>query len=128
MNWFLYDIGLRHERVNIQGLKALLNCVQQTSEVVKRRCPAKKLFLTISENSQESTCARLATLLRMRLQHGRFSVNCANFLRTKNFLWTIHKRLLLRHLFLDFRFGEMGPVPVWKYIKCGKLYIWWIAN
>ena len=53
----------------------------------------KKVFLEISQNSQENTCAevsfliklqvsRLATLLKKRLWHRSFPVNFAKFLRT----------------------------------------------
>ena len=66
----------------------------------------KKMFLEISQNSQESTCTRAyflkklqarglrpATLLKNRLWHKCFSVNFAKFLRTP-FL-TEHLRWLL---------------------------------
>ena len=48
----------------------------------------EKVFLVISQNSQENTCARVflnkrpATLLKKRLWHRRFPVNFAKFLRT----------------------------------------------
>ena len=68
-----------------------------------RRCSVKKLFLEISQNSQENTCARVsfliklqaapATLLKKRLWHRCFPVNFAKFLRTP-FL-TEHLRWLL---------------------------------
>ena len=57
-----------------------------------RKCSRKKVFLKISQNSQEKTCARVsflvrlqvapATLLKKRLWHRCFSVNFAKFLRT----------------------------------------------
>ena len=60
----------------------------------------KKVFLEISENSQENTCATVsfliklqaarATLLKKRLWHRYFPVNFAKFLRTPFFtehLW-----------------------------------------
>ena len=43
------------------------------------------MFVEISHNSQENTCVRvsfLTTLLRKRLWHRCFSVNCVEFLRT----------------------------------------------
>ena len=61
------------------------------SEAVARRCSVKKMFLEISQNSQENTCARVsfsiklqgpATLLKKRLWHRCFPVNFAKFLRT----------------------------------------------
>ena len=58
-----------------------------------RNCSGKKVFLKISQNSQENTCARVfffnkfaglrpATLLKKRLWCRCFSVNFAEFLRT----------------------------------------------
>ena len=48
------------------------------------RCSMKKIFLKISQNSQENTCARVrpATLLKKRLWHRCFPVNFAKVLRT----------------------------------------------
>ena len=34
-------------------------------EAVAQRCPVKKLFLEISQNSQENTCARASLLLKL---------------------------------------------------------------
>ena len=42
----------------------------------------KKMFLEISQNSQENSCARVYFLLKMRLWHRCFPVNFAKFLRT----------------------------------------------
>ena len=74
-----------------------------SSQAVAQRCSVKKVFLEISQNSQESTCARLsflvmlqawglgrATLLKKRFWHRCFPVNFAKFLRTPFFtehLW-----------------------------------------
>ena len=63
------------------------------TEAVTRRCFIKKLFLEISQNSQEKTCTRLfffnkiaglrpLTLLKKRLWQRSFPVNFAKFLRT----------------------------------------------
>ena len=69
-----------------------------------QRCSAKKVFLEISRNSQEKSCARIsfliklqaapATLLKKRLWHNCFPVNSAKFLRT-SFLQNTRGRLLL---------------------------------
>ena len=58
----------------------------------------KKMFLKISQNSQENTCARAsfliklqatpATLLKAKLWHRCFPVNFAKFLRTSFFYRT----------------------------------------
>ena len=58
------------------GLKGCLT----KPEAVVQRCSAKKVFLKISQNSQENTCARIsflikfrpATLLEKRLWHSWF--------------------------------------------------------
>ena len=52
----------------------------ENSEAVVQRCSVKKVFLEISQNSQENTCA--CTLLKKRLWHRCFPVNFAKFLRT----------------------------------------------
>ena len=68
-------------------------------EVVVQRCSVKKVFLEISQNSQENTCARVffnevaplrpVTLLKKRFWHRCFPVNFVKFLRT---------RFLIEHL------------------------------
>ena len=78
----------------------------QFTEAVAQRCSVKKVFLEISQNSQENTCARVsllivaglrsATLLKKRLWRRCFPVNFAKFLRTP-FL-TEHLPWLLRNL------------------------------
>ena len=64
---------------------------QVNTEAVAQRCSVKKVFLEISQNSQENACA--ATLLKKRLWHRYFPVNFAKFLKTP-FL-TGHLRWLL---------------------------------
>ena len=76
------------------------------TEVLARRCSIKKMFLEISQNSQENTCARVsfliklrATLLKKRLWHRCFPLNFAKFLRT--LFLTEHLRWLLLYQTLD---------------------------
>ena len=69
-------------------------------EVVLRRYSVKKVFLEISQNSQENTCARVSFLIKLQalkkgLWHRCFTVNFAKFLRTP-FLHNTYGRLLLR--------------------------------
>ena len=64
------------------------------SEAVVRRCSAKEVFLEISQNSQENSCARDSfliklscrprppTLFKKNIWHRSFPVNFAKFLRT----------------------------------------------
>ena len=39
--------------------------VSELPEAVVRRCPVKKVFLKISKNSQENTCARVSFLIKL---------------------------------------------------------------
>ena len=64
-------------------------------EAVVQRCFVKKVFLEISQNSQENTCARVSFL---RLWHRCFPVNFVKFLRTPfltEHLWTTASDTLL---------------------------------
>ena len=36
------------------------------TEAVARRCPVKKVFLEISQNSKENTCARTSSLIKLQ--------------------------------------------------------------
>ena len=68
----------------------------QRTEAVVQRCSLKKVFLEISQNSQENTCTRICfliketllkqTLLKRRLRHRCFPVNLVKFLRTAFFI------------------------------------------
>ena len=68
MNWFLYDNGLRNERVNrkTSHMQRTLSTrknwfahinwmIGKKLEVVVRRCSVKNVFLKILQNSQENT-------------------------------------------------------------------------
>ena len=65
------------------------------TEAVVRRCSVNEVFLEISQNSQENTCARVffnkvagltpATLFKKTLWYRCFPVNFAKFLRTHFF-------------------------------------------
>ena len=83
-----------------RNCQQLANVRTMVLEAVVRRCSVKKVFLEISENSQENTCVRVsfliklqaapATLLKKRLWHRCFPVNFAKFPRTpflKEHLW-----------------------------------------
>ena len=74
------------------GTKSLKTTSTKKRRSSHRWCSVKKLFLEISQNSQESPCvkvsflikllARSATLLKRRLWHRCFSVNFGKFLVT----------------------------------------------
>ena len=66
------------------------------TEAFFRRCSAEKVFLEISQNPQQNTCARvsflnkvaglkLANLFKRRLWHMYIPENLAKFLRTPYF-------------------------------------------
>ena len=52
------------------------------SEAVVRRCSVKKVFLEISQNSQENDCARDSFLIKLQFYQKRFS-------GTGVFLWVL---------------------------------------
>ena len=60
-------------------------------EAVAQTCSVKKVFLEISQNSQESTCAIVS--LKKRPSHRCFLVNFAEFLRppflTEHLWWLL---------------------------------------
>ena len=68
-------------------------CQKFNLEAVTQKCSVKKVFLKISQNSQENTCARVlffnkvagiraATLFNKRIWHRCYPVNFTKFLRT----------------------------------------------
>ena len=74
------------------------------TEAVTQRCSVEKVFLEISQNSQENTCARVFFLIKLQASglqpylkkrhwHRCFPANFAKFLRTPFF--TEHLRCLL---------------------------------
>ena len=77
-----------------------------------RRCSSKEMFLKISQNSQENTCAGGSFLIKLqafeclRTEASRFCpVNFVNFLRT-SILKNICERLLLFFVALKVAFFE----------------------
>ena len=96
-------------------------------QTVVRRCSVKKVFLVIAENSQENTCVRVSSLIKLqvcnfikkgtleacnfikkRLRHRCFPVNFAQFLRTPFFTEN------LRWLFLPF--CHCKPILIYDYV------------
>ena len=85
------------------GATGVFSCwvkIIQKLEAVARRCSVKKVFLITSQNSQENTCARISSLIKLQAsglrpatllkkgQHRCFPENFVKFLRTpflKNF-------------------------------------------
>ena len=100
-NFFMINLN-----IIITFMLQLFNNNRETmlhAEAVVQSCSVKKVFLEISQNSQENTCARVSfliklqasglsptTLLKKRLWHRCFPVNFVKFLRTlffTNHLW-----------------------------------------
>ena len=46
-----------------------LNAFSTSSEAVARMCSAEMMFLKISQNSQENTCARASFLMKLKKEH-----------------------------------------------------------
>ena len=76
------------------------------TEAVILRCSVKKVFLEISQNLQEKTCARVsflglrpATLLKQRLWHRCFS--CEYYEISKNTFFKEHLQWLLLNITLS---------------------------
>ena len=99
---FLQRISLRLYLLSMMWFLELFNenpvdIGANNAEAVVQRCSAKKLFLEISKNSQETPVSgslRPATLLKKRLWQSCFPVNFVKFLRTP-FLQNTSQRLLL---------------------------------
>ena len=71
----------------------------ETIEAVVQRCSVKKMFLEISQNSQENICSRVSFLIisKKRLWHRCLPVNFVKFLRTpfyKEHLWWLLLKLV----------------------------------
>ena len=100
-NFFMINLN-----VIITFMLQLFNNNRETmlhAEAIVQSCSVKKVFLEISQNSQENTCARVSfliklqasglsptTLLKKRFWHRCFPVNFVKFLRTlffTNHLW-----------------------------------------
>ena len=103
MNMYIWAIGTLEARSrvweNFSQLKFFRN-----AEAVAQRCTVEKMFLEISQNSQENTCTKVsfftkvvglrpATLSKRRPRHRYSPVNFVKFLRT-TFI-TEHLRFLL---------------------------------
>ena len=102
----------------------LKNAVYEKSEAVVRRSSVIKVFLNISQNSQERICARVsflikfqasrpATSLKKRPWNRCFPLNFAKFLRTLSLI----KHLLFLCLCLkniSLRYKNFQPMLLWK--------------
>ena len=92
LNVYLINHKIYEEKLTSGFSKAKLYFI---TEAVVRRCSVKKVFLEITQNLQENTCARVSSLIKLqawglrqatslkkRLWHLCFPVSFAKFLRT----------------------------------------------
>ena len=70
----------------------------EITKAVVRMCSVKTVFLEISQNSQENTCARDSFLIKLQTQHKCFPINIAKFLRTAFFIEHLRK-LIFKAMF-----------------------------
>ena len=73
---------LHHLRLKGPDTLGLNVTRQRLTETFVQSCSVKKVFLEISQNSQEFAGLRPATLLKKRLWHRCFPVNFVKFLKT----------------------------------------------
>ena len=73
-------------------------------EAVARRCSVKKVFLEISQNSPENTCARVSLFL-IKLQTGGFSKNAFSYRRplvaASEYLYMVSVNTVTKDIELD---------------------------
>ena len=83
---------------------ALFSIIPQNAEVVVCSCSVKKVFLEISQNSQENTCARVSVLTKLQAHACNFikketlPQDTLEHLRTplERLWWMLHKRVIRR--------------------------------
>ena len=109
-----------------------------SSEAAAQRCSVKKVFLEISQNSQENTCARIsffnkvaglssATLLKKRLWHSCFPVNFLKFLRIPFLQITSRRLLLLCQYYIYNLFYTLSSMPSPPPLKALDIASKWIT-
>ena len=94
--WLIINVLVRRFKVLLISIAAILLGLEKTFRSSHPRCYVKKVFLKISQNSHENTCARVSFLIKLqargllllkkRLWHRCFLVNFAKFLRTPFFI------------------------------------------
>ena len=92
------------------------------TEAAVQKCSVKKVFLEISQNSQENTCARVTgirpvTLFKKRLWRRCFPVNFVKFLRTpfiiEHFWWLLlQKRIQYLSKAVTFRINVRKQIKL----------------
>ena len=64
-----------------------------TPEAVVQRCSVKKMFLEISQNSQENTCVRVSFLIK--LQASGLDLICPRLLSEFNESWKLYVQIFV---------------------------------
>ena len=100
-SWWLY---VHYSSENVSGLMLKI-------EAVVRRCSAEKVFLEISQNSQENTCASISFLIK--LQAWGIS-KYAFFYRTPLVAASVKKKLLLLIIELVVIINHLGVKHLWR--------------
>ena len=59
-------------RRNISNMVIRQSVLKQRTEAVAQRCSFKKLFLEISQNSQENSCTRASFLMKLQVKVNNF--------------------------------------------------------
>ena len=109
--FYILRVSVWIRSVGLRDSQNSLNHKQESIEAVVQRCSVKKVFLKISQNSQENTCTRVSFLIKLQTsglskksrpfrsslskKSRRCPVSFAKILRTP-FLKNTSRRLLLR--------------------------------
>ena len=110
------------------------------AQVIIQRCSVKKVFLKISQNSQEDICTRVSVLKscrpKKRLWHRCFPMKFANFLRTPIFikyLWWLllevdsKSSLTSKDLFFAAIFRKISNPKMFNWVLNTPLF-WYCVN
>ena len=132
-NIYFYNIVMKVTQICwkfkiLMTLSQLFNMILGThsitpkTEAAVQKCSVKKVFLEISQNSQENTCARVTgirpvTLFKKRLWRRCFPVNCVKFLRTpfiiEHFWWLLlQKRIQYLSKAVTFRINVRKQIKL----------------
>ena len=98
----------RSENSKLQT-KSLSSILLDVLEAVARRWSLKKVFLEISQNSQENNCARVSFLIKT-LWHRCFPVNFEKFQRTLFLTEHLRRLLLMYPTYLHKKYSNLKAI------------------